>query len=92
METMKLFSPLAPKAKLTYPSAKRLDTLEGKTIALYWNRKSGGDRALKRVEENLLAKYKEIKLVKFDDDFPCKPTTPKLIAQSCDGIIGSTGD
>lgn len=44
--------------------AKRITSLEGKTVALRWNSKHNGDVALDRIAELLTKKYPTIKIVK----------------------------
>lgn len=77
--------------------SQRLDTLEGKTIGLFWNTKPNGDVFLNRIGELLEEQFKNIKLIKY---FPGKPTvtnpSPPLaireVAGKCDGLINSLGD
>jgi hypothetical protein len=92
MEKLTLFTPESAQTSIVYPIAKRPDTLDGKTIGLYWNRKSGGDIALRRAGDNLAKLYKNVTIKFFDDDFPCKPETHDIVPAACDVIIGSTGD
>ena len=59
---LKITNPVAiPKTQIDdserFPPAKRLDTLEGKTIALYWNGKQNGLDALARAKEVLSQRY-----------------------------------
>ncbi len=44
--------------------AARLDSLEGKTVALRWNGKPNGDLFLNRIGELLAEKVKNVKIVK----------------------------
>ena len=46
MAILEFLSPQAEILRPTIPPARRLDTLEGKTIALYWNLKAGGTSPL----------------------------------------------
>ncbi len=41
--------------------AKRIDTLEGKRIAIHWNGKPGAEYLLAEIEDQLKAKYKNAK-------------------------------
>ncbi len=41
--------------------AKRVDTLEGKRIAIHWNGKPGAEYLLAEIEDQLKAKYKNAK-------------------------------
>ena len=77
--------------------SQRLDTLEGKTIGLFWNTKPNGDIFLDRVEELLVEQFRNVKLIKY---FPGKPTVTnpcpmpavREVAWKCDGIINGFGD
>jgi hypothetical protein len=44
--------------------AARLDTLEGKTVALRWNGKPNGDLFLNRIGDLLAEKVKNVKIIK----------------------------
>ncbi len=44
--------------------AVRLDTLEGKTVALRWNGKPNGDLFLNRIGDLLTEKVKNVKIIK----------------------------
>jgi ABC-type Fe3+-hydroxamate transport system substrate-binding protein len=44
--------------------AARLDTLEGKTVALRWNGKPNGDLFLNRIGDLLTEKVKNVKIIK----------------------------
>ena len=51
------------------------ETLEGKTVALYWNGKHNGDKFLTRMAELLTEKVKGVKIVKL---WQVKPETAEL--------------
>jgi hypothetical protein len=46
-----------------FPPAKRPETLEGKTVALYWNGKQNGLDALTRAKATLTARYDDIRFI-----------------------------
>jgi hypothetical protein len=46
-----------------HPPAPRLDGLDGKTVALYWNGKQNGLDALARTKENLGTRYRDIRFI-----------------------------
>ncbi len=50
--------------------AARITTLEGKTVALYWNGKHNGNNFLNRVAEILTEKVKGVKIVKIYETNP----------------------
>ena len=77
--------------------AQRLDTLEGKTIGLFWNTKPNGDIFFDRVAELLEEQFKNIKVIKYYPGKP-NPAAPgaasaiKEAAEQCDGVINGFGD
>ena len=48
-----------------FPPAPRPDTLDGKTIGLFWNAKAGGEIALARTRERLASIYPNAKFVDY---------------------------
>lgn len=80
--------------------APRVNTLEGKTIGLWWNGKPNGDIFISRVGERLLERVKDIKLIKLWEVEPLTTTTSGTIAKDvftriakeCDLIIASQAD
>ena len=65
---LKIINPVAIPASHVekgerHPPAKRKGSLEGKTVALYWNGKQNGTHALDRAKEKLSAQYKGIKFL-----------------------------
>lgn len=45
------------------PQAKRPASLDGKTVALYWNGKQNGPHALDRSKEKLAAQFRDIRFI-----------------------------
>ncbi len=83
--------------------APRISTLEGKTVALYWNGKHNGDNFLNRVAELLKEKVKGVKIVKVYETNPetsnisgspekSKAKVPAILKSKPDLVIGSSAD
>jgi len=71
----------------------RLNTLEGKRIALHWNGKPGGEYLLAEIEQQLAAKYKNIKFFQWPKGTAWGPDVEQYIKkQPVDGAILSVGD
>jgi hypothetical protein len=89
---LRVLNPVAEQDERRFPVSPRLADLAGKTVALAWNRKPGGNIALGRIAEHLRERIPDINLVNFDDDIPFGPETIELIVDRCDAVIGSTAD
>ena len=84
------------KGKSTVAPARRLTTLQGKRLAVIWNRKLGGDIFLKRVSDVLTERY-GVSGIEWVSD---KGYTNRVIEQAvvdhivatCDGAVLGTGD
>ncbi len=63
-----LVNPSGVIEKVAVDPAKRITTLEGKTIALRWNGKNNGDLVLDRLAELFAKKYPTAKVVKIYRD------------------------
>jgi hypothetical protein len=55
--------PRGPRQSKVKPLAKRLDTLEGKTIAWLWDYVFRGDEVFAQLEESLKARYPGVKFL-----------------------------
>jgi hypothetical protein len=80
-----------------FPAAKRPKTLEGKTVALYWNGKQNGPHALARTKENLKKLYKDIKFVdivgeKGGTNRYLSEDQLKKLAETVDAAVCTTAD
>jgi hypothetical protein len=73
-------------------TAPRLDTLEGKTIALLWNGKALGDVALRRTAELIQERIPNVEFRFYSGSMPCSPALLAQAAQECDAVIGCTAD
>jgi hypothetical protein len=59
--------PRSPRQVQLQPLAKRLDTLEGKTIAQMWDYVFRGDEVFALLEEGLKARYPNIRWVSYKE-------------------------
>jgi len=81
----------------TFPASPRPDTLEGRTIGLFWNIKSGGEVALQRTREQLAAIYPGARFISYlgaVGSYQRRATDSQLdqIASECDVVVGATAD
>lgn len=59
--------PRSPRQSKVKPLAKRLDTLNGKTIAQVWDMVFRGDEVFEFLEEGIKARYPDVKFVSWKD-------------------------
>ncbi len=59
--------PRSPRQAKVKPLARRLDTLEGKTIAWVWDYMFRGDEVFAQLEESLEARYPGVKFVSWSE-------------------------
>ena len=82
-------------AKAVMPP-QRLDSINGKKIALWWNSKSRGDVALSTVAEMLKKRYPDVQFVRFSQQYDHGRHFPEYYDQlkqsGCDAVIATTGD
>ncbi len=82
-------------AKAVVP-ARRLDSINGKKIALWWNSKARGDVALSTVAEMLEQRYPHVQFVRFSQQYDHGRHFPEyydeLKQSGCDAVIATTGD
>ena len=85
-------NPVANTEKTKIAPAARLQSLKGKTVALWWNGKAKGDVALKRVGQYLEAEF-GAKCVLFHQAFPhAEGVYDVVLKEGCEAAITSTGD
>lgn len=89
---LEVLSPVAEPDRRSFPPARRLENLSGKTIGLAWNRKPGGGVARERVAHFLEERVNDVRILRFDDDIPFGPSTIEQIVDQCDAVIGTTAD
>ncbi|KAE8449121.1 hypothetical protein EG329_008505 [Mollisiaceae sp. DMI_Dod_QoI] len=59
-KVLEVLNPVAVPKGEGLSLAPRLETLSGKRVAFFWNSKPGGDRALRRLEEQLLKRFPDM--------------------------------
>ncbi len=98
MTILDVFSPVGrrytPPAR---PAARRLSTLDGARVALYWNQKSGGDRLLARIAERLAAAAPRATFVPATGSIgsgrvSASPADLDHIAREFDAVVAATAD
>ena len=62
-EVYEAYWPRSPRQTRIKPLAKRLDTLNGKTIAQLWDFLFLGDEVFELLEEGLKARYPEVRFI-----------------------------
>jgi hypothetical protein len=97
MAKLVVANPLAETTVKPIAPAPRPPDFNGKTIALYWNIKAGGDIGLNRTEMVLKARYPDAKFVRFLGSIGSTvrhltPSDADKIAATCQGVVGTTGD
>ncbi len=93
-------SPRGKKAVEIIRLAKRLDTLEGKTICELWDWIFRGDQIFPAIEKELTKQYRGIKFVSYEvfgsthggDEAKVLAALPdKLKQNKCDAVISGVG-
>jgi len=97
MVEMGVLNPVADTKTEKFELASRLTDLNGKTIGLFWNAKSGGDVLLEQNAELLKQRYSGIKFRNYlgAEGFVMRHLTAEqaeVIARECHAVIGSTSD
>ncbi len=92
MATLEIMNPVAKRTGGAFPPAPRLDTLSDKTVGIYWNTKTGGDVALKRLAELMRKDFPKVQFKNFTHRFPVPSDVIEDIISQCDAVMGSTGD
>ena len=96
-----ILSPAANRVDLKVPQAKRLDTIDGKTIGLYNNMTGGADVAVDRAAKLIADRFPNVKFERYGG--PVRDGRPVLsrgvhiddeeaaqIATEVDAMIGAT--
>ncbi len=80
-----------------HPPAKRGGSLDGKTVALYWNGKQNGPHALDRAKANLIRDFKDIRFLEMVGE---KGGTNRYLSdeqldrlkEEADAVVATTAD
>lgn len=90
IEVLNPVAEVRPKAVMP---ARRLDSLIGKRIALWWNTKSHGDVALDAAAEAIQRRFENVTFVRFTRQLDRRPGPYDAVQKSgCDAAVGATGD
>ena len=97
MATLEFLNPVAEIDRKRVPPARRLDSLEGKSIALYWNLKAGGDIALAAAAEELTRRHPGVRFRNYSGYVSGASKLGNVeearrIASECDAAIGTSAD
>ncbi len=97
MATLEILNPVAEIMPMVVPAAPRLESLDGKTIGLFWNMKAGGDVALAAVSEELAKRHPGIKFRSYTGSVGslvrlATPADQTRMAAECDAVVGTTAD
>ena len=89
---IEVMNPVANAETGKIAPAARLKSLQGKTVALWWNGKAKGDVALRKVGQ-LLEESFGARTVFFHQQFPHDEGVYDVVLKAgCDAAITSTGD
>ena len=89
---LEVLHPVAEIATQKAELAPRLSSLEGKRLALWWNKHGGGDTALEQVAECLTNKFKGMTFERFSCDLKGPPEALEKVVKECDAVVGTTSD
>jgi hypothetical protein len=94
---LEILNPVARKQDKQSSAAARLSGLDGKSIGLYWNHRSGGDVALRRASELLRSQYPKLETKNVSGSMGghghyLTTEDAKRIAGECTAVIASTAD
>ena len=95
-----VFWPRSPRQTKVKPLAKRLDTLDGKTIAQLWDFLFRGDQVFELLEEGIKKRYPNVRFVSWrefgnthgSDEAQVLADLPKRFKElGVDGVISGMG-
>ena len=92
--SIRVFDPTAEDAAATTTGARRLVSLQGRTIGLLDNGKFRVHELLDHVEDILRSQYGVAQVLRFRKPDASRPAPPAVIAdmQHCEAIISAVGD
>lgn len=89
---LEILHPVSEIATQRAEPAVRPRTLEGKRVALWWNKKGGGDVALERVAECFGGRFKDISFERISCDLKGSPSALEKVIKECHAVVGTTSD
>ncbi|MBI2910093.1 MAG: hypothetical protein HYX92_20825 [Chloroflexi bacterium] len=90
---IEVMNPVAEARPRAVMPARRLDTLNDKKIALWWNTKSHGDVALSAAAEAIGQRFKNVTFTRVTRQLDQRPGPyDEILKSGCDAVIASTGD
>ena len=97
MAKLEIFNPQASTVIEALEPAPRLAELAGKSVALWWNMKAGGDVALDRTAQILTQRFPEMQFKHYVGSVGAmlRHATAEdaaKISQECDAVVGTTSD
>ena len=92
-----VLNPVAEVKRESVELAPRLNDINGKTIALYWNGKAGGDILLEHSAQLLKQRYSGVKFKNYLGVVGqvmrhATAEQAEAIAKECDALIATTAD
>jgi len=95
-EILEILDPVAPARVTRIKASTNMDTIKGKRVGLFWNRKPNGDLLLSRFGELLKNRYTDIKIEWLPGKNDPAQSAPQEVlnesSRNCDVIIVATGD
>jgi hypothetical protein len=97
MAQIEIVNPVAAKAKREARAAQRPNSLDAKTVGLFWNNKPGGLTALRRVAELLGGQFQGLQFRHYQGSagsttrYMTAADLHQIVAE-CDVVVGSTSD
>jgi hypothetical protein len=91
MIELEVRNPVARLSAATVPRARRLESLDGASLGLWWNKKVGGEVALEWLSASFRADY-DFQEKRFYGKYPAAPRFLDEAAGASTAVIGATAD
>jgi hypothetical protein len=91
MAKITVTNPVAQTATVSFPLAKRVPSLKGARVGLWWNEKPGGEVALEHAGKLLQDQF-GVSLFRQYQNFPAPLSAREGVSVNADVVIGTTGD
>ncbi|MBI2908411.1 MAG: hypothetical protein HYX92_12260 [Chloroflexi bacterium] len=90
---IEVVNPVAEVQPQAVMPARRLDSISGKRIMLWWNTKSHGDVALSAAAEAIERRFENVTFGRFTREYAHVPAPYDAVQKGgCDAVIASTAD